>query len=279
MIVSQNFETQLAQFKLYLRQGLALFDAVFCGENVEIKAGIADKISSLSSISNVKIGSFSLLGSGDYRCACIGNYCTFAEGVKILDKRDYSFINSAMCHVNNHNAPSKIFKNFDRRQPSIITTEHTLIGHDVWVGSKVKIKNGLVIGHGAILEDGAVVTQHVPPYTVVAGNPARFVRLRFAPEMIERFLRSAWFTYDLQGLELDWEDTAQCLSQIEQYIESGAVTKLEKGYTFKIQNKGNLVIRPDTWNLEQSLYRKFGTANMQEIFAMPQIRSKSLVAN
>lgn len=277
MLINPNLEKQLTQLNIYLRQGLAVFDQIFCSEYVEIKAGIDKKISSLSSISNVKIGSYSLLGSGDYRHACIGNYCTFAEGCKILDKRDYSFINSAMCGVNNHMPPSQIFRNFDQRQPTIKTTNTTLIGHDVWVGSNVKIKNGLLIGHGAKLEAGAVVKQHVPPYAIVEGNPARIVGQRFPQDVVERLLHCSWFNYDLQGLELQWVDIESCLSKISRGIAEGELPKLGKGYAMKVQVNNNFTIHISNWCLENELQERFGTTDMQEIFALPEIKAETVV--
>lgn len=52
------------------------------------------------------------------------------------------------------------------------------INDDVWIGARVIILPGVTIGHGAILGAGAVVTKDVPPYAVVAGNPARIVKMR-----------------------------------------------------------------------------------------------------
>jgi maltose O-acetyltransferase len=52
------------------------------------------------------------------------------------------------------------------------------IEDDVWIGSKVIILPGIVIGRGSVIGAGSVVTKNVPPYTVVAGNPARPVRKR-----------------------------------------------------------------------------------------------------
>lgn len=51
-----------------------------------------------------------------------------------------------------------------------------VIEDDVWIGFKASIFKGVRIGRGAIVAAGSVVTKDVPPFTVVAGNPARVIR-------------------------------------------------------------------------------------------------------
>ncbi len=50
------------------------------------------------------------------------------------------------------------------------------IGDKVWIGFNAVILKGVTIGEGAVVGAGAVVTKDVPPYAVVAGNPAKVVR-------------------------------------------------------------------------------------------------------
>ena len=51
-----------------------------------------------------------------------------------------------------------------------------VIGNDVWIGEFAAVMKGVTIGDGAIVAAHAVVTKNVPPYTLVAGNPARVVK-------------------------------------------------------------------------------------------------------
>lgn len=46
----------------------------------------------------------------------------------------------------------------------------------VWIGFNAIVLKGVTIGEGAVVAAGAVVTKDVPPWTIVAGNPARVVR-------------------------------------------------------------------------------------------------------
>ena len=52
----------------------------------------------------------------------------------------------------------------------------TVIGNDVWIGYGCVILDGINIGDGAVLGSCAVVTHDVPPYAVVAGNPAKVIK-------------------------------------------------------------------------------------------------------
>ena len=60
------------------------------------------------------------------------------------------------------------------------------IEDDVWVGSRAVILDGVTVGRGSIVAAGSIVTKSVPPYAVVAGCPARVIRLRWSVETIVR---------------------------------------------------------------------------------------------
>lgn len=70
-----------------------------------------------------------------------------------------------------------------------------VIGSDVWLGRNCTILSGITVGTGAVVAASAVVTRDVPPYAVVAGNPARVVRWRFDEETIRLLLDTAWWSW------------------------------------------------------------------------------------
>lgn len=53
-----------------------------------------------------------------------------------------------------------------------------VIEDHVWIGARAIISPGVKIGEGAVIGAGSVVTRDVEPYTIVAGNPARFIKER-----------------------------------------------------------------------------------------------------
>lgn len=80
-----------------------------------------------------------------------------------------------------------------------------VIGNDVWLGYDCLIKNGVTIGHGAIVAAKSVVVKDVPPYSIVAGNPAKVVKMRFEDRMIERLLNIAWWDWDIEKINKNLE--------------------------------------------------------------------------
>lgn len=94
------------------------------------------------------------------------------------------------------------FKSLRRFWPTAASApdDHTskgdvVIGNDVWIGQGVTILSGVHVGDGAVLAAGSVVTKDVPPYAVMAGNPARCVRHRFDEATVEKLLAIRWWDW------------------------------------------------------------------------------------
>jgi acetyltransferase-like isoleucine patch superfamily enzyme len=126
----------------------------------------------------------------------IGNFCSIAGGIRVLRRNHPTktvsqhplFFNQLMGLVEVDSIPA-------------IAENPLVIGHDVWVGLNVIICPGCrKIGDGAVVGAGAVVTKDVPPYTIVAGNPARPIRKRFSLEVEAAVAASQWWQRPLPEL-------------------------------------------------------------------------------
>jgi hypothetical protein len=70
-----------------------------------------------------------------------------------------------------------------------------------------------------------VVTRDVPPYAIVAGMPAKVLRYRFAPDIIERLLASHWWSLSLDALQtLPLNDPAACLDALDAMQQPAVAT-------------------------------------------------------
>jgi phosphonate metabolism protein (transferase hexapeptide repeat family) len=90
---------------------------------------------------------------------------------------------------------------FDWRRGDWVT-----IGHDVWLGHGAVVLAGNDVGTGAVVAAGAIVTKDVPPYAIVAGNPARVIRMRFEADVAARLMALAWWDWDHERLRLALPD-------------------------------------------------------------------------
>jgi acetyltransferase-like isoleucine patch superfamily enzyme len=81
-----------------------------------------------------------------------------------------------------------------------ISKGDVIIGNDVWIGSGATILSGVKIGDGAVIAAEAVVTSDVEPYSIVAGNPAKFIKKRFDEETISRLLKIKWWDWPVEKI-------------------------------------------------------------------------------
>ena len=126
----------------------------------------------------------------------IGSFCAIATGATFF----MNGANHAMAGFSTY--PFDIFgagweEGFDPATWEAELRGDTTVGHDVWIGTDALILPGARIGSGAIIGARAVVAGEVPPYAIAIGNPARVLRLRFAPETIARLMALAWWDWPL----------------------------------------------------------------------------------
>lgn len=104
------------------------------------------------------------------------------------------------------------------------SARRTTLGADCWIGHGAIIKPDVTIGIGAIVAAGAVVTRDVDPFMIVAGCPARPLRARFAPAVIDRLLALAWWDWDHTRLRAALTDFRSLKAEefLERYEPVGA---------------------------------------------------------
>lgn len=127
------------------------------------------------------------------RGTIIGRYCSFSDSCRILNgNHGVEFIS---LHPYLYNVGLGCVES-----ETIIRTS-CVVGDDVWVGHAATILPSVSsIGRGAAIGAGAVVTKDVPPYAIVAGNPARLIRFRFSPSVIDQIECTQW--WNMSALEL-----------------------------------------------------------------------------
>ena len=128
----------------------------------------------------------------------IGKYCSIAEGVKFICGEHTTTLVSTF--------PMGILP-FVKSVPEVdaITKGPIVIGNDVWLGTNAIVLSGVTVGDGAVVAAGAVVTRDVPPYAVVAGVPARVIKMRFSAEQIESLLRIEWWNWPEERIKANIE--------------------------------------------------------------------------
>ncbi|MDX2102942.1 MAG: antibiotic acetyltransferase [Alphaproteobacteria bacterium] len=124
----------------------------------------------------------------------VGRYCSMAHEVSFYLKMDHR---PDWITTYPFSGIPNIYPEVARVPGHPYTKGPIVVGNDVWIAAQVIVTSGVTIGDGAIILQGAVVTEDVPPFAIVAGNPAQVVRLRATPDQIAAMLRIRWW---------DWPD-------------------------------------------------------------------------
>lgn len=127
-----------------------------CGKKVNIEKGAQFS-------PRTSLGDYSGIGiNARINGTCtIGDYVMMGTDVVVIT-RNHAFERTDI---------PMMHQGFEQERPVVI-------GNDVWIGDRAIILAGVHVGDGAIIAAGAVVTHDVPPYSVVAGVPARVIKER-----------------------------------------------------------------------------------------------------
>ena len=128
----------------------------------------------------------------------IGKFCSIAEKLILIigdGFHDYKLLSTYPFYF------KKPFKEpFKQNKIDINNLKENFItiGNDVWIGTEVTIIKNIKIGNGAVIAAKAVVTENVPPFAIIAGNPAKIIGYRYKDkEIIDLIIKIKWW---------DWSD-------------------------------------------------------------------------
>jgi len=118
---------------------------------------------------NVYIGKHSNIWSGEQ--VEIGNNVLISHNVNVIDTNSHE-----IDHIERAERFRNLVKYGHPKDKASVITSKIKIGDYVWISFGASVLKGVTIGQGAIIAANAVVTKDVPPFTIVAGNPAREIK-------------------------------------------------------------------------------------------------------
>jgi acetyltransferase-like isoleucine patch superfamily enzyme len=145
----------------------------------------------------------------------IGNFCSIADNIKIYlggNHRTDWVTTFPFGHIH-----TNVFNTFNGNgHPS--TKGDVIIGNDVWIGGNVTIMSGVTIGDGVVIANNSHVVKNAEPYSLIGGNPAKLIKLRFTPEQINKLLQIQWWNWD--DSKINENIPLLCNTDIDKFINS-----------------------------------------------------------
>lgn len=147
-------------------------------------------------MAHVSMGDYSYCDRAcDIANATIGKFANIASGVRI-GATDHPLDRASLHHFMYRSASYWPDAQDDADWFAKRRARRAVIGHDTWIGHNAQIKPEVTVGHGAVVASGAVVTRDVPAYAIVAGVPAKVIRMRLPEDLAARLIALGWWDWD-----------------------------------------------------------------------------------
>lgn len=159
-------------------------------------------------VGNYSYGSLQVLNSGGRNVLKIGHFCSIADNVSFIVCSDHptdkisTYPFKVMC-LKSQNCEA-------------ISKGDIVLEDDVWIGYGATVLSGVRIGQGAVVAAGAVVNRDVPPYAIVGGVPAKVIKYRFSPKLIQELLKVDYSKLDTEMIHQHVDLLYQTLDSVEQ---------------------------------------------------------------
>ena len=148
----------------------------------------------------------------------VGNFCSIAKNVRAyLDNgigHDTTFV-STFPFGNIHQDIFPNVNNLSKNSKGNIT-----IGNDVWISENVTIMSGITIGDGAVIACNSHIVKNIEPYSLVGGNPAKFIKYRFNPKQIEKLLEIKWWNWSEE--QINFFLPLICSNNVDDFINAAS---------------------------------------------------------
>lgn len=156
-------------------------------------------------VGNSTVGKYSYFKSSTVLVGCeIGNFCHIGDNC-IIGQGSHGVDSVTTYPLAYHFSKTNNDVSKDESSDKRRKKAKTLIKNDVYVGESVVIQGGLTIGNGAVVASRSVVTKDVPDYAVVAGIPAKIIRMRFSEDVIDALLKIEWWNWENEKIEKEIE--------------------------------------------------------------------------
>ena len=135
----------------------------------------------------------------------IGKFCSIASQVRI-NAPNHPIWRASQHHFTYRSADYFAGSSDDRAVFQWRRDNSVSLGHDVWVGHGATITAGVAVGNGAVVGAGAVVTRDVADYAIVAGVPAKFIKMRFPGDIAKELSRLSWWDWPHEDIHRALDD-------------------------------------------------------------------------